>query len=346
MKATTGFTRALPALLLALACGPDAGMIGPPARGDGPEPSLESRRYSDWSEPVNLGPVVNSSVTDFTPEISKDGLSLYFASGRPGGFPGGTFNDLWVSRRACTNMDKQECAWGDPVNLGATVNSSTNDAAPHLSRDGHSLFFQSTRPGFGSGDLYVSRRPCTDEGNPRCGWEAPVNLGPPVNTVEFEGGPSIRVAELYFNRGNTPGATPVPGSVPADIYMSEIKGDVFGAPILVTELSSPGFDQRPNIRFDGREILLSSDRAGGVGSHDIWASTRQGKGQPWAIPVNLGAPVNTEFEEQHPSLSSDGTTLFFASRRPSPGEACGLPPLPLCDLDLYVTTRRAAGEDD
>jgi hypothetical protein len=271
---------------------------------------------------------------------------LYFASNRPGGFPHGTFNDLWVSRRACTNMGKARCAWGHPVYLGVPVNSSTNESAPHLSPNGRLLFFGSSRPGgSGPGDLYVSRRPCTDADNPRCGWEAPVNLGPPVNTFEFEGGPSIRGAELYFNRGNTPGATPVPGSVPADIYVSHIKGDVFGTPILVRELSSSGFDQRPSIRFDGREIFLSSDRAHGVGSHDIWVSTRQGKGKPWAIPVNLGAPVNTQFEEQHPSISRDGTTLYFASRRPSPGEACGLPPLPLCDLDLYVTTR-APGKDD
>lgn len=287
-------------LLVALGCGPDAGMIDPLTRGDGTAPSLASRRFSEWSEPVNLGPVVNSSVTDFTPEISQDGLHLYFASSRPRPpeFPVGTFNDLWVSRRACTDMDNLECAWGTPVNLGVTVNSSTNDAAPHLSRDGHLLFFNSTRPGgFGSADLYVLRRPCTGADNSCCAWEAPVNLGSTVNTFEFEGGPSVWGAELYFNRGNTPGAT-VPGSLvgPADIYISQIEGDVFRTPNRVNELSSPGVDQRPKIRVDGREIFLSSDRAGGVGGHDIWVSTRQRKGEVWAAPANLGAPLNTEFE--------------------------------------------------
>src|SRR5260370_38451549 len=42
--------------------------------------------FSDWSEPVNLGPVVNSAFNDQHPAISADGLSLYISSDRPGGF--------------------------------------------------------------------------------------------------------------------------------------------------------------------------------------------------------------------------------------------------------------------
>src|SRR5881296_771925 len=53
--------------------------------------------FSDWSAPVNLGPVVNSGSDDFHPAISPNGLSLYISSGRPGGLGG---NDIWVSQRA------------------------------------------------------------------------------------------------------------------------------------------------------------------------------------------------------------------------------------------------------
>ena len=41
---------------------------------------------SEWLPPVNLGPVVNSAVNDFGPAISKDRLSLYLGSTRPGRF--------------------------------------------------------------------------------------------------------------------------------------------------------------------------------------------------------------------------------------------------------------------
>src|SRR5262245_14961731 len=40
-------------------------------------------RFSDWGSPLNLGSIVNSPFIDQTPEISKDGLSLYFSSMRP-----------------------------------------------------------------------------------------------------------------------------------------------------------------------------------------------------------------------------------------------------------------------
>ena len=51
----------------------------------------------DWSVPENLGPVVNSAFNEDLPHLSKDGLSLFFISNRPGGF--GSF-DIHVSQRA------------------------------------------------------------------------------------------------------------------------------------------------------------------------------------------------------------------------------------------------------
>lgn len=49
-----------------------------------------------WSDPVNLGPVINSSSADQNPSLSKDGLALFFASNRPGGFDG---LDIYVAHR-------------------------------------------------------------------------------------------------------------------------------------------------------------------------------------------------------------------------------------------------------
>jgi hypothetical protein len=46
--------------------------------------SSRAQKYSEWSTPINLGPTVNSTSMDRAPAISKDGLSLYFASSRSG----------------------------------------------------------------------------------------------------------------------------------------------------------------------------------------------------------------------------------------------------------------------
>ena len=69
-------------------------------------PPSNARRFSDWSAPVYLGPVINSASNDQQPAIAKNGLSMYFSSNRPGGLfssdrPGGSGGpDLYMSTRA------------------------------------------------------------------------------------------------------------------------------------------------------------------------------------------------------------------------------------------------------
>ncbi|MHC4298194.1 MAG: TolB-like translocation protein, partial [Planctomycetota bacterium] len=92
-----------------------------------------------FGNPVNLGPAINTSARDLKPNISADGLSLFFRSNRPGGYGG---HDIWVTTRTTTNDE-----WGIPVNLGPTINSSSKDSGPSISVDGLSLFFDSVLPG-------------------------------------------------------------------------------------------------------------------------------------------------------------------------------------------------------
>ena len=129
--------------------------------------------------PINLGPTVNSSSRDAGPSISADGLWLFFASERPGGSGG---RDLYVTTRATTDDE-----WGTPVNLGPTVNSSSNDTTPDISTDGLCLFFGSRRPGgSGGSDLWFTRRASTSSP-----WEPPVWLGPTINSSYREHNPCI-----------------------------------------------------------------------------------------------------------------------------------------------------------
>ena len=96
------------------------------------------------------GDSVNTSVNDGQPNVSRDGLELYFYSNRPGTLGG---NDLYVSTRTHPRAD-----WGVPVNLGPEVNSAVAmESRPSLSWDMKTLYFGSTRTG--SGDIYVTTRP-------------------------------------------------------------------------------------------------------------------------------------------------------------------------------------------
>lgn len=310
------------ALLLGCASEPDQTMAGPIL-------ASHTANFSPWSDPVSLGPAINTSFNEQQAALSKDGLSLYFASNRPG-TPGPGPNDIWVTHRSCL-----DCPWSEPTNLGAPVNTGANDAAPALSRDGHRLFFLSNRPGSMSSDIWVSWREHVQDD---LGWQTPVNLGPGVNTPGFDGGPTyfendgVGLPQLYFNHN------PAPVNVGGDIYVSEQAADgSFGPATAVVELNSPDSEQRPSIAHNGLEIYLYSNRTGSS-SFDIWVSTRESVLAPWSAPTNLGPPINGTTAELHPLIVSRGGTesLYFARNVATP---------PAMDLDLFVSTRRRGREE-
>src|SRR2546427_6657225 len=130
---------------LAQACNADKGVVGPGGVTRIAVDAVEQPLYSDWSAPVNLGPVVNSSSNDQHPSISKDGLSLYFVSNRPGGF-GGKKN-LGAPRAPPPGP------LGAPPDLGGGGHTPTTDLSPGPTTHPPPLFFLTTPPGGGGGLL-------------------------------------------------------------------------------------------------------------------------------------------------------------------------------------------------
>lgn len=286
-------------------------------------------QQSAWATAQKLDTVgghnseVNTPALDGCPIQSPDGLSLYIASNRPGG-KGGL--DIWVATRASTTA-----AWGAPQNPGEPVNSAFDDFCPTpVGKKG--LFFVSREPlpgACGQGDIYYTHQ--TGNGS----WKEPERLlcapaGP--NSELDEQGPSwvdpsrkLRgKKQLFFSRSSV-----IP-SVPGEIYVSERQnGARFGPATPVAELNDAAEnDIQPNVRADRLEVVFSSNRAGGAGAQDIWATTRTTANAPWSTPVNLGPEVNTPAAESRPSLSQNGNQLLF-----------GRAPGPEGSSDIYVTTR-------
>ena len=275
--------------------------------------------FSNWSAPVNLGPVVNSVFAEAGPAITKDGLSLYFHSERPGG-EGST--DFWVSQRA-----SEDAPWEAPVHLGDVINTPFTEAVAALSRDEHWLFFTSDRTGGGGSDIWASYRQHTHD---PFDWQPAVNLGAGVNSAFLESAPSYfanddgGAPQLFFH-STRPG-----GLGGTDIYVSELfPNGTWGPARLVVELSSPSNEQHPSIRFDGLEVFFFSPRPGSLGGPDLWAATRRTVFDPWSTPANLGPIVNSALAEVQPYIASDRRTLFFQSDRPGG----------FGSQDIWVTTR-------
>src|SRR3989442_16027926 len=115
---------------LAQACNADKGVVGPGGVTRIAADAVERPLCSDWSPPVNLGPVINSGSNEQHPAISKDGLSLYFASDRAGGMGG---LDIYVSQRSCVDDP-----WGPPAILGPNFISAGTDLEATFSPSRHS----------------------------------------------------------------------------------------------------------------------------------------------------------------------------------------------------------------
>jgi hypothetical protein len=283
------------------------------------------QQFSAWSAPINLGPIVNTTALEGCPALSRDGLSLYFASNRAGGE--GNL-DLYVSHRESL-IDP----WGAAVNLGSNINTTSNDFCPALSTDGHLLFFASNRPdGCGGIDIYVSRRQDKSQDLGDRGWGPPQNLGCTVNSYKDDFGPNyfeVNGGILYFNSNRDSGA----GG--QDIYAATRGTDdlsgmpAFDPPVPVFELNTSSNDQQPSVGRSGLEVIFTSDRPGGLGGFDLWVATRASTSDPWSTPQNPGSVVNTGAVDQRPAISWDGTELYFGSTRPGG----------FGDQDLYVSTR-------
>jgi outer membrane protein OmpA-like peptidoglycan-associated protein/tetratricopeptide (TPR) repeat protein len=180
------------------------------------------RVEGNWSEPVNIGRPVNSRYSEKHPAISADGRKLYFASDRPGGI--GSF-DIWVSTRSGDH-------WGEPVNLGDSVNSEGMEQSPFLHPDQQSLYFSSDGwPGMGQGDLFLSK---LDKDRH---WTSPKNLGYPINTFNDEIGLSVSA------RGNRAFFASDRGSgKDTDLYTFELPAEM--RPVLVSYMKGRVYDAR------------------------------------------------------------------------------------------------------
>ena len=224
---------------------------------------------------------------------------------------------------------RADFTFGEPINLGPGFNRGMQDMGASLSTDGLSLFFTSRRSGGLEGyDIWVAARATVNDD-----WSEPVKLGPAVNMTDHsEWDPSISSdgLELYFSRG--------PAKTNHDLYVTTraTTNDEWCTAVNFGEMiNSSAEDGDPCISTDGLSLYFSSTRTGGEGGRDLYVTTRLTKNDAWSTPVNLGPIINSSTDDIAPSITSDGLTLIFSSKRPGKySNPC----------DLWITRRRTTSD--
>ncbi|AQG80132.1 OmpA family protein [Spirosoma montaniterrae] len=140
--------------------------------------SKSIRTKAGWSQPVECKIANNYNLHEQNQLefcISPDGTAIILAVQR---------KDTRGNRDLYVSLQKPDKTWAEPVSLGSVVNSADFESSPFLAADGRTLYFTSGgHPGFGNGDIFVARRLDDSWGN----WSEPENLGPAINTPEWDG---------------------------------------------------------------------------------------------------------------------------------------------------------------
>ena len=231
--------------------------------------------------------------------------------------------------------------WSEPANLGSTINTTFNETAPTLSKDGLSLYFSSNRP-CGEGvavldlNIWVARR-CSPEASGDRRECLQIN----VDGFEDSAPAFSRYGHWMFFVSDRPGSFGTPGFNGRDIWVSwrpHVHDDhawaepINGGPVINSEVAEAGPTYFENDGQGWPQLFFTSNRNG---TFDIWVSDVFGGGQ-FGPPTRVNELSTDDLVEARPSIRHDGLELFFfrtagavfdiyAAIRPDPGASWSEP---------------------
>ena len=188
-------------------------------------------------------------------------------------------------------------------------NQNNNEGGATITIDNNILYFTICGK-FGSNynncDIYYVER------NQGGGWSDLISLQSINNPRSWESQPSISVdgSSLIFASDRKGGF----GGI--DLYI--VKKDKFGhwgvpknmGPIINSEFN----EKSPFFHVDGETMYFSSEQFPSLGGYDIFMTKLQSNNN-WAVPVNIGFPINTKDDELGMFVTTDGKTAYFCSNK-------------------------------
>jgi len=275
--------------------------------------AIEAIAHPYKFEPINVGPGINTADPEYFPTITVDGKTILFTRRiKDMSVPMGMQEDFFISH----SLDGK--TWEKATPMPPNINTERNEGAPTIAADGRSLIFVAcsdetgrnygeNRYGKGSCDLFYTKKIGTR-------WLDPINLPGKVNTLNWESQPSLSAdgKTLYFIRRVSQPGEPTN----SDIFVSHLQDDgKWGeAKALPNTVNTPYMEESVLIHPDGKTLYFASRGHVGMGGSDLFVS-RMDKNGKWGPAVNLGYPINTQYDENSLMVSPTGEIAFFASDR-------------------------------
>lgn len=204
------------------------------------------------------------------------------------------------------------------INLGPDINSKFDDKNPCITADGRKLVFTSRRPegsdaeidADGDGkyfeDIYIANYDSTKKNFGKAD-EVPGSINTKAHDACTSISPDGKQIYIYKNDINDK------ESIGGDIFISKVNNGKWRTPEPIGKpIASSYWEGGACISPDNKKLFFFSERNGGLGRSDIYVVEKINK-KEFGKPVNIGAPVNSEFDEGGMFLAPDGKTLFFCS---------------------------------
>lgn len=125
------------------------------------------KKNGKWNNP-EVAPF-SGKYRDLEAAFSPDGQTIYFSSDRPVSGDKTKDFDIWKVKRLANDR------WGEPENLGPTVNSDKNEFYPSVTKSGNLYFTAELPDGKGSEDIVICKWTGT-------GYSKPESLSEDINT--------------------------------------------------------------------------------------------------------------------------------------------------------------------
>lgn len=200
-------------------------------------------------------------------------------------------------------------------NLKSPINSNSSEYVPVISSDESVMIFtyrgekstgglmnasyEADPEGEYSEDVFISYK---ENGS----WTTPVSIGPAINTNKHDAAIALSNdgQKLFIYRDSEGGG---------DIYISYLNGKDWSEPVpLPGEVNTGSWEGSASLSADEKTLYFSSEKPGGFGGRDIYVAKLKPDGT-WGDVMNMGAAINTAYDDDAPFIQPDGRLLHFSS---------------------------------
>ena len=288
------------------------------------ESSLEDPYFSDASilfskakqvadilnNPVEFKPFLLSAIStkndEYLPVISPDQESLFFTQRSRKKLKGKVANNIIVEDFMFSNL--VENSFVDATLLPYPFNIESNEGGASITIDNKTLFYTKCSidyVGYKNCDIYYVKRLGSKWSEP---YKLPDYISSPNSwdsqpTISSDGLTLIFASDRSGGMGKT------------DLYEVNFIDNKWSKPKNLSPIINSNFDEKsPFLHTDGLTLFYASNNMPTVGGFDIFYSRKDSLGN-WGQPINIGFPINTDYDELSMVVSTDGNTAYFASNK-------------------------------